>query len=475
MQAPAPSSIPAIDSAPTIGLAWLVRLRWGAVAGQAVLVLVARVALGIDFALSILAGLLGLTAASNAALAIWLGRGGRSSQQILAAVLVFDTVILTAMLHASGGAANPFSVFYLVQVALAALLLETSGTWLVALVTSIGFATLFVGFVVPSLAPAEPPTMHHGHHHGGDPSNQSFSVHLQGMWAAYTLAAIFVGYFVTRLARALERQKRDLLALQHVAAKAEKLASLSTLAAGAAHELGTPLATIAVVAKELERASERAGDAPLDRKSVADDARLLRAEAERCRTILAQMGAHAGQSQGEAPRAVSARQIAADVMAELDEARSARVAVEAGDDPSLTVVAPPRALVQVLLNVVRNGLDASEDAPAARRKVTLSLGASTRASGRPARDASFVDFAVTDEGAGIAPDMVGRLGEPFLTTKAPGRGLGLGLFLVRAFVERTGGRLDIASRLGEGTKVTLSVPARADTSAAPMDSRMATG
>jgi two-component system sensor histidine kinase RegB len=242
-----------------------------------------------------------------------------------------------------------------------------------------------------------------------------------------------------------------LLALQEVAAKAEKLASLSTLAAGAAHELGTPLATIAVVAKELERASERAGgDVKLDPKSIADDARLLRAEAERCRTILAQMGAHAGENQGEAPRTVSANRIAADVVAALDETRSKRVAIESSNE-ALMVMAPPRALVQVLLNVVRNGLDASDEAPTPRRHVRLELG--------PSAAGDFVDFKVTDEGSGIPPELVVRLGEPFLTTKAPGRGLGLGLFLVRAFVERTGGRLDIASRVGEGTKVTLSVPA----------------
>jgi len=353
------------------------------------------------------------------------------------------------MLHASGGAANPFSVFYLVQVALAALLLDTNGTWLVAMVTSIGFGTLFAGFVVPGLTAVRPEHVHHDHMDMSNPS--SFSVHLQGMWAAYTLAALFVGYFITRLARALERQRRDLLALQEVAAKAEKLASLSTLAAGAAHELGTPLATIAVVAKELERASERAGgDVQLDPKSIADDARLLRAEAERCRTILAQMGAHAGENQGEAPRAVSASRIAADVLAALDEGRGKRVAIESSD-AALTVMAPPRALVQVLLNVVRNGLDASDDVPAPRRRVRLELAPSTAG--------AFVDFRVTDEGSGIPPELVVRLGEPFLTTKPPGRGLGLGLFLVRAFVERTGGRLDIASRVGEGTKVTLSVPA----------------
>jgi len=439
--------IPTIDSAPTIGLAWLVRLRWGAVGGQAGLVFLARFALGLSFALSVILPLLAFTAATNAALVIWLRRGGRSSQRILAAVLVFDTLILTAILHATGGAANPFSVFYLVEVALAALLLDASGTWLVALVTSIGFATLFIGFVVPALAPATPPTMHHEHHAGA--SANSFSVHLQGMWVAYTLAAIFVGYFVTRLARALERQRRDLLALQQVAAKAERLASLSTLAAGAAHELGTPLATIAVVAKELERASD---GGQLDPKSVADDARLLRAEAERCRAILSQMGAHAGENQGEAPRPMAAMQIAADVVAALDDARSSRVEVKSSD-AALTVMAPPRALVQVLLNVVRNGLEASDDVPAARRLVRLSLSPSVAPSGM------FVDFAVVDEGAGIPPEIVGRLGEPFLTTKAPGRGLGLGLFLVRAFAERTGGRLEIASRVGEGTKVTLSVPA----------------
>src|SRR5690606_7886748 len=125
---------------------------------------------------------------------------------------------------------NPFTVFYLVHVALAALLLDTKGALLLSLFTSACFASLFLlgG--------------HDAHaHHGAD-----FSSHLQGMWVSYTLAACFVGYFVAKMTRALQRRERELSELGQIAARAEKLASLSTLAAGAAHELGSPLGTIAI-------------------------------------------------------------------------------------------------------------------------------------------------------------------------------------------------------------------------------------
>jgi two-component system, sensor histidine kinase RegB len=181
---------PHIDSAPTIGLAWLVRLRWAFV-GAVVLAAGATWFLGTRVDPCVVGAAASATALTNVGLLRWSKRGRPASRLLLAAVLVLDGMLLTLALRASGGAMNPFSVLYLVLVALAALLLDGRATWTVAGTTCLGFGTLFIGT-----------SAHAGHHHAG---HESFDLHLRGMLAAYALAAAFVGYFVYRVARALER------------------------------------------------------------------------------------------------------------------------------------------------------------------------------------------------------------------------------------------------------------------------------
>lgn len=419
---------PHIDSAPTIGLAWLVRLRWAFVAAV-VLAAGATQFLGtrVDAWLVGVAAL--ATALTNVGLLHWSKRGGAASRLLLAAVLVLDGMLLTVALRASGGAMNPFSVFYLVHVALAALLLDGRATWIVAGTTCLGFGTLFIGAGA-----------HAGHHHAG---HESFDLHLRGMLAAYALAAAFVGYFVYRVARALERREREMLALRDWALRTEKVASLSALAAGAAHELGTPLSTIAVVAKELERVAA-AADGRLDRAALASDAQLVREEAERCRRIIAKMASEAGAAQGAAPRQAAVEDVMDRVRASLDKDRLSELTVVAARSGAFVTV-PDETLVQVLVNLVSNAFDACAEVAAPR--VVIGVGV----------EGGRVAFSVEDGGCGMADEVLGRLGEPFFSMKS-GRGMGLGLFLARSFAERVGGSLTVESRVGVGTTFVLEVP-----------------
>ena len=415
-------------TAPKIGLAWLVRLRWLAIAGQLAIVALAVLALRVSLPLALAAGLISITALSNVALTVWL-RKGEPSAHALTGVLLLDVVTLTGLLLSAGGASNPFSVFYLVHVALAALLLAPRPAWLVAALTSLSFGSLFV---LPA-HPIDPHAMHM--HHGAS------SMHLQGMWLAYSLAAGFVVHFVSRVASALQAREREVFELQRSAVRHEKLASLSTLAAGAAHELGTPLATIALVAKELERGLEASNAAD----ALIADSRLIRQEVERCRDILQQMGARAGEGAGEMLAPVSVRGVEHDLSEALG-ARAAQLAFEREGELS-EMVAPKRLLVQVLANLVRNAFDAQAEVGKVEpvRLVTR-------------LEAERAAFEIFDVGPGIPAHAESRVGEPFFTTKAPGAGLGLGVFLARAFAERMGGELTLAARPGGGTVVRLLVP-----------------
>ena len=421
---------PRIDSAPAIGLAWLLRLRWAFAVAD--LVVAGGAALQ-DMPVSwpLVAAASGSTLVTNAALISWTRRGRSASRLLLAAVLVLDGILLTVALRGAGGATNPFSVLYLVHVALAALLLDGRATWLVAGATCVGFGTLFLGA-----------DHHAGHHHHA--AHEGLDAHLRGMLAAYAVAAAFVGYSVYRVARALERREREMIALREWAARTEKLASLSALAAGAAHALGTPLATIAVVAKELERTAAKDRENALDAGALAADARLVREEAERCRHIIAKMSSNAGEEQGSAPRAASLESVIEQVCASIGEPRASELRVEPPPRGAF-VVAPYDALVQALANLISNAFDACEATDVKSVVLAATVGGER------------VSFRIEDTGEGVAADVAGRLGEPFFSTKA-GRGMGLGLFLARSLAERVGGRLEMESRPAGGSVFLLEVP-----------------
>ena len=423
-EAAAPPLLGVTRSATAITLTWLIRLRWGFFLAQAATVVLARYVLDVDVPIAALAGVVATSGLSNLALDLWSRKRRDPHQSVLGGVFVLDTLLLTALLYFSGGPANPFSVFYLVHVTIAAVALGMRWAALVVVLSVMSYATLFFKHV-------NVPAMEHAHHSG-----TAFSVHLQGMWVALVIAASLIAYFVTRVSGALRAREVELLRTQRLAARNEKLASLSTLAAGAAHELGTPLATIAIAAKELERSIHSAPD-----EAVAD-ARLIRDELERCRAIVSRMSASAGQSIGELPAPTSTTAVLAALRERMGDAALSGVDVQLED---ASFEAPRDGLVQVLSNLVQNALHATPDGGT---PVVLTSDVV----------AGAVRFTVIDRGHGVARADLDRVGEPFFTTKPPGQGMGLGLFLARAFADRYGGRLVFSSEEGKGSRVTLELP-----------------
>lgn len=422
---------PAREPRHGIDLSWLLTLRWGALAGQLATILAVDRIMGIDLPLLPLGVVLAIGVGSNLALGSWRRRAD-VEDGMLAAVMLLDVALLTAVLYYTGGPFNPFSFLYLVNVALAAVILPPGWTWALAGVSLALFGGLFFAHV--------PLPMDHtmGHDH-------PISMHVQGMWVAFGVAAAFIVYFIQRVRRALAERDAELGEARTAAARHEKLASLATLAAGAAHELATPLSTIAVVAKELERALG-AHAAGADASTVAD-ARLIREQVERCRSILVQMAADAGESAGEAPAPIAIGSLLA--AATDDLAARERVVPEpafAAAAGAARVRVPPRALAQALRGVLKNALDATGTG-----EVRVALEAA----------ADRWRIVVADRGPGMTAEVLAHAGEPFFTTKdgdGLARGMGLGLFLARVVLERLGGELEIRSVLGRGTTVTLVVP-----------------
>jgi two-component system sensor histidine kinase RegB len=412
-----------------LNLSWLVQLHWWAILGQVLIVAGAQVLTHIDLPVPTLLALVVLEAAGNLVLGAWAKRA-RVTDPAIAAVMLVDAVVLTVLLDLTGGAANPFSTLYLVNVALAAVLLPSAWAWALMGVTIVSFASLFLHEA--SSTPAHHVVMHM------DPGAR-MDAHLQGMWIAFALAAVFIVFFVRRVGNALREREQELQLARAQAERREKLASLATLAAGAAHELSTPLSTIAVVAKELQR-SLSGSVSP----EVRSDLDLVRDQVGRCREILDRMSANAGEYVGERFARFTVREW---VESALDGLRGAeRVAVERGAGADAAeLIGPPRALGDALRGLVKNALQASSAAAPIRLR--------TEARGGRVR------VTVVDRGGGMPADVLARVGEPFFTTKGPGEGMGLGLFLTRALAEQLGGELEITSAPGAGTEAHLELPA----------------
>lgn len=395
--------------------AWFVRVRaFAALLGMAVVLAVelsgdweqptARVLL-----------LLALLLASNLPLWTRVRRGQSLADGMVAGVLALDIALLTMVLALTGGASNPFSSAYLLYVAVAALLLPpgwTSGVVAAAIAAYSGLYWL------------DSTSEHAGHH--------SMRLHLMGMWVAFVIVGPVVAYAITRLRNEAAVAEQALAEARRRQERAEKLSALATLSAGAAHELSTPLGTIAIIAKDLERRN-------LD-PDLTEDAGLIREEIDRCSEILSQLAVDVGSGIGEASQSVRVGDLVSDVMYAARD-------VELDASPELldrSITLPRRLSTQALQGLLKNARQASaEDG-----------GVQVRLQG----EADRLLVEVTDHGCGMNEEVRERAGEPFFTTKATGQGMGLGIFFARSVTEHLGGELEIDSEPGRGTVVAVRIP-----------------
>lgn len=400
---------------------WLAALRWAVIVSLGLALVASAWWLGLTvrwtLALPTLAGLVVMNL-------LWrLPRfSARLSETpaVIGWAVLCDMIAIALVLAASGGAANPFSALLFVYVALAASLLPARITYLLGGVAALTFGALF-------LAPSEPAAC--AACEARDKS-AAFSNHLYGMWVAFAVGAGLVVVFLTRVRQALEERDRALEAMKRRADEDAKFIALGTLAGGAAHELGTPLGTIAVLAGELGRATEGA---------TRDSARQIGEQIDRCRAVIRRMQPGARGERGSAPLVESVERA-------VDAWRAAHPAAEvelrAHDDARVPLgPADIEAAVSVLLD---NALHATHGARSTA-PITIDAGLSRRG--------PFVS--VSDAGTGIPADIAHRMGEPFLTSKEPGEGMGLGLYLVRKMLTDVGGRLEIEARAAGGTRVSL--------------------
>lgn len=421
------------DTAPVrIAFPWLMHLRWGAVAAQVLLVLIAFFFLGINLPYLIISVILAFEISTNFLFVFLKKRETDLAERLFILAMFLDTALLSLLLYYSGGPLNPFTFLYLVHITLGAILMPPGWSWSLASFTTGCYATLF-------FLPAEGSLNQPCHPEPGllETMSDPLKIHLQGMWVAFAITAFFIVFFVSRIQQALSRHQKALADLQEEKMKSEKMASLATLAAGAAHEFSTPLSTIAVAAGEMFHTLKK-NDGE-DFPELLADVTLIREQVRRCRDILFHLAADAGEHLGEAFTDFSVDEFMEDLLLSFpDQLRNqVRCSNKAG---GLCVRMPLRTLRRVVRGLVKNALDAEPSAP-----VLVEC----------RQDATRLYLEVTDNGAGMAPDIAARAAEPFFTTKEPGKGLGLGLFLAKSAAERFGGGLTLISAPGKGSKVTI--------------------
>jgi two-component system sensor histidine kinase RegB len=411
-----------LEPAARINLRWISRLRWGAVAGQVITILLAGRFLARPLPLPAMLGVCGALALANLGLYLWLARGGRPTDRACALNLLVDIVALTALLALSGGPENPFAVLYLVHITIGAVILPARWSIFVAAASVAAFSTLQI---LPSHALAI--------------SGDAEALLLRGRTIAFVVAAAFISTFSLRMSQALRRRGEELDRARSDAEAAERLAALGTLAAGTAHELNTPLGTIAILAGEL--AAQLDGE----RRSEAEE---VRRQVRRCKEIISNMLApHGGAEREEAKEFELALVLRATVQRWQEGRPGPPPQIEV--EPSVLRARarlPLRAFEQAIANLLDNAAEATGGRAAREVRVQL-----LRAQGE-------LHLTIADNGVGVPEALLRRIGEPFFTTKEPGRGTGLGLYLARHVVEREGGEMSVESTEGKGTRVTLTVP-----------------
>ncbi|NOZ09757.1 MAG: HAMP domain-containing histidine kinase [Gammaproteobacteria bacterium] len=406
----------------TLNLRGLLILRSVGIVGQSLVIGVAIKWFEIPLPLSPLAIVLIALAAWNA-LTLWRVHHPKPVQDWEFFVqLLVDVMGLTGVLYFSGGATNPFAWFFLLPLTIAATVLPKTWVWTMAGITTACYSLLMLHYI-----PLHPAEISYA---GG------FKLHVFGMWFGFVLSAGLVAYFISGMANTLRERDRILAQAREQALRDERLIALGTLATGAAHELGTPLGTIAIVTGELEREYPAEKDRDLN-----EGLGIIRDQITRCKHALSVISASAGELRTESGKPVPVEDYLKQLVAEW---RSQRPGINLqhhlqGKQPSPRILAE-NILNQALTNILNNAADASPEC------VELNAQWNT--------DELVIE--INDCGPGLSAAASAAAGKDLFSTKK--QGLGLGLFLAHASIERLGGDITLFNREESGVCTRIVLP-----------------
>jgi two-component system sensor histidine kinase RegB len=398
----------------------LIQIRWIAIGGQTFAVLTVSLLLAFDLPLIACLSVIAASVASN----IWLTRRraprARLGDREAALVLGFDLVQLSVLLFLTGGIHNPFFMLILAPVTVSATILSRGAT-----IVLVGMAIVSVTIIGIWHFPLP----------WGPGEFLQPVTYVMGIWTSLLVATVFISAYVWSVAEEARRMSEALATTRQELAREQRFTALGGLAAAAAHELGSPLATIAVVAKELSRS------APKD-SAMAEDVDLLLSQSDRCRDILAELGRRPEEMGGmpfeRMPLSALVEEAAEHVRSGPAEVSFARAA---GNDAPEPEVARSPDVMLALGTLIQNATQF------ARKNVEVGMSWTSRE----------VRIVISDDGPGFAPDVLAVLGEPYISSRAGEEGhMGLGIFIAQTMLERTGATLTF--RNSDGAEVVIRWP-----------------
>jgi two-component system sensor histidine kinase RegB len=399
----------------------LVLIRWAAVGGQAATLCVVNFGMGLALPIVPALAVVAASAVLNIAVQRWRGMRARVTNGEAALYLAYDTVQLTLLLYLTGGLINPFAVLILAPVIVSATVLSRTSTIGLGVLTGASISLLAVlhrPLPWPD-GPFEPPV-----------------TYVLGVWLALALSTVFIAAYVGSVSEEARRMAEALGATQLALAREQRLASLGALAAAAAHELGSPLATIALASKELAR------DLP-NESPLREDVELLISQSARCRDILAELGRAPEAPQG-LPFAHLPLSALVEATAEPHRTPAIRLILDAApaegapeDSPEPQIARSPE-FVHGLGNLIQNAIQFARDEVVVRQRW----------------DYDEVSIEVMDDGPGFPSYLLERIGEPYVSSRGEsGLHMGLGIFIAQNLLERTGAELTFSNRPEGGARV----------------------
>lgn len=400
----------------------LIHLRWLAVFGQIATIALVVGGFGIRLPVLSMAFVLAVLIAFNIASHLRWHEETKVSNRALFFALLVDVAILTAQLYLSGGTSNPFIFLYLLQVILSAVLLEVWSTWLIVAISGLCLLGLSK-FSHPLLLPSD--------NNGGMPE-----LYIDGMIICFLLNAGLLVFFLTRISGNLKVRDVQLADARQRSTEEEHIVKMGLLASGAAHELGTPLATMSVILGDWRRMPEFSNNPDL-----IEDLSEMQGQLQRCKTTLSSILLSAGEARGESSVKTTINTFLKQLVEDFRTTRPVQTFIFENQIQQDVPVVFDSALKQMICNVLDNALEASP----AWLALTVS------------RDADVLVIVVTDTGPGFLPSILENLGQPYQSTK--GRpGSGLGIYFVVNVVRKLGGSVIARNRQDGGAVVKIELP-----------------
>jgi len=368
--------------------------------------------------------ILGALLAFNALTGWWLMQKKDVNDNTLILQLIVDIAAFTGVLYFTGGASNPFGWFYLVPIFIAATLLPGRIIWLITTLSIFGYTGLM--FFYQTVSGVADHSQHMQH-------NSGFAQHILGMWLGYVVTAILVAFVIARMANSLRERDNHLALARENSLRDERLVALGTLAAGTAHELGTPLSTIAIVVKEMQEICNT--------NESEEYLSIIRQQVDRCKDALATLSHSAGEELMGGGQMLPVKTYISSIINQWQQQRPATELKLLNNLNNINAqILAEQTLTQALINILNNAADASP------KKISLEV--------------EQVDDQITlniiDNGSGLDSMIQSHAGKKTYSSKD--QGLGLGLFLAHASIERLGGKIFLANQQQGGAIVKIILP-----------------